>query len=81
MGDRTVVFRADPDAETSDRLTERLRASGIEILDQQPNMLLVSGAAKSVKDALGDAKGWNLSPESTIPQPETRVRAVKPPSE
>ncbi len=81
MNDRTVVFRADPDSEASDTLSARLRAGGITILDQQPDMLLVSGAENSVKKALGDIKGWSLSAETRTPPPQTRVKAMKPPSD
>jgi hypothetical protein len=81
MSDRTVVFRADPNSEPSEKVAARLRAGGVEIVEEQPNMLLVAGAKQIVSKALGDARGWSLSPETKVPPPSTREKVLKPPSE
>jgi hypothetical protein len=81
MTDRTVVFRAKPNSEASDKIAARLRAGGVEIVDEQPNMLLVAGARQIISKALGDAEGWSLSAETTVPPPSTRQKILKPPSE
>jgi hypothetical protein len=81
MSDHTVVFRAKPDSETSDKVAARLRAGGLQIVEEQPNMLLVAGAKQAISKALGDTAGWSLSAETTVPPPSTRQKALKPPSE
>jgi hypothetical protein len=80
MAERTVVYRADPNSETSDKIASRLRAGGIEIVDEQPNMLLVDGARQAVSKALGDTAGWSLAAETRSPPPSTREKVLKPPS-
>ena len=79
MSDRTVVYRAGPNSETSDKVAARLRAGGVEVLNQQPNILLVNGASHAVSQALGDVPGWNVSAETKTPPPSTREKALKPP--
>lgn len=81
MAERTVVFRADPNSESSDKVASRLRAEGVEIVEEQPNMLLVTGARQSISKALGNAEGWKLSAETRTPPPGTREKILKPPSE
>jgi hypothetical protein len=81
MSDRTVVFRADPNSEPSEKVAARLRAGGVEIVEEQPNMLLVAGAKQIISRALGDAQGWSLSAETTVLPPSTREKVLKPPSE
>jgi hypothetical protein len=81
MAERSVVFRADPNSESSDKIASRLRAEGIEIVEEQPNMLLVTGAKQTISKALGKAEGWKLSPETKTPPPSTREKILKPPSE
>ncbi|QAU46319.1 hypothetical protein [Bradyrhizobium guangzhouense] len=79
MSERTVVFRAGPQSEASESVAERLRAGGVEIVEQQPNMLLVAGARQAISKALGDAGGWKLTAETTTPPPKTREKILKPP--
>lgn len=81
MAERTVVFRAGPNSEPSDKVASRLRAGGIEIVEEQPNMLLVTGAMQTISKALGDAGGWKLTAETKTPPPSTREKILKPPSE
>ena len=81
MSDRTVVFRADPNSEPSEKVAARLRAGGVEIVEEQPNMLLVAGAKRIISRALGDAQGWSLSAETKVPPPSTREKVLKPSSE
>ena len=81
MSDQTVVYRAKPDSEASDKVVARLRAGGVEILDEQPDILLVNGARQIVSEALGNAAGWSVSGETKIAPPNTRMRVLKPLSE
>jgi hypothetical protein len=81
MSDHTVVFRASPKSEASDKVAARLRAGGVEIVEEQPNMLLVNGARHTISKALGDADGWSLATETKTPPPATREKVLKPPSE
>jgi len=69
MSERTVVFSAGPNSETSEKVAARLRAQGIEIVDEQPNMLLVSGARPAISKALGDSGGWKLTAETKVAPP------------
>jgi hypothetical protein len=80
MAERTVVFRADPNSESSDKIASRLRAGGIEVLEEQPNMLLVTGATQTISKALANAGGWKLTAETKSPPPDTREKVLKPPS-
>ncbi|MDO9296408.1 hypothetical protein [Bradyrhizobium sp.] len=80
MSDRTVVFRAGSNSEPSEQVAARLRAGGVEIVEQQPNMLLVAGTKRTVSKALGDAQGWSLSVETKVPPPRMREKVLKPPS-
>ena len=79
MNDRSVVFRAGPDSEPSDKVAARLRAGGVEVLNEQPNILLVMGASHTVSEALGDVPGWRVSGETKTAPPVTREKALKPP--
>jgi len=79
MSDRTVVYRADPNSEPSDKVAARLRAGGVEVLNEQPHILLVNGASHAVSQALGDVAGWSVSAETKTPPPTTREKALKPP--
>ena len=80
MNDRTVVFRAGSNSEPSEQVAARLRAGDVEIVEELPNMLLVSGTKKTVGKALGDAPGWSLSVETAVSPPPTREKVLKPPS-
>jgi hypothetical protein len=81
MSERTVIYRAGPDSEASEKVAARLRAEGIEIVDEQPNMLLVAGAAHAINKALGDAGGWKLTAETRVAPPDQRAKVLKPPAE
>jgi hypothetical protein len=78
MAKRTIVYRASPDSEASDKVASRLRARGIEVVDEQQNMLLVEGAIQAISSALGDGAGWNLTAETKTPPPDTRKKILKP---
>jgi hypothetical protein len=80
MSERTVVFRAGPKSEALESVAERLRAGGVQIVEQQPNMLLVAGARQAISKALDDVEGWKLTAESVTPPPSTREKILKPPS-
>jgi hypothetical protein len=80
MADQTVVFRANPDSEASDKVAARLRAGGVEVVDEKPNILLVNGASQIVSKALGDVAGWSVSGQTKVPPPSTREKVLKPPS-
>ena len=78
MAERTIVYRANPDSEASGKVASRLRAKGIEIVDEQQNMLLVEGTMQTISRALGDKAGWNLTVETKTPPPDTRKKILKP---
>jgi hypothetical protein len=80
MSERTVVFRAGPNSEASESVAARLRAGGVEIVEELPNMLLVAGAKQAISKALGHAEGWKLTAETKTPPPGVRERVLKPPS-
>lgn len=79
MDTRAVVHIVGADPESVDSVTARLRSRGIEIVDEQPNMLLVTGDKDAVARALGQAKGWSVSEERTIPPPRTRPQVLRKP--
>ena len=81
MSERIVIFRAAPNSEPSESVAERLRAEGIEIVDHQPNMLLVAGARQAISKALGNAGGWKLTAETRVAPPDPRKKILRPPSE
>jgi hypothetical protein len=78
MAERTIVYRANPDSEAPGTVASRLRAKGIEIVDEQQNMLLVEGALKTIRGALGDKAGWDLTAETKTPPPDARKKILKP---
>jgi hypothetical protein len=78
MAERTIVYRASPDSEASSNVASRLRAKGIEIVDEQQNMLLVEGGMQTIRSALGDKAGWDLTAETKTPPPDTRKKILKP---
>ena len=69
MAERTILYRANPNSESSDK---------IQIVDEQQNMLLVNGATQAISKALGDAPGWSVSAETKTPPPNTREKILKP---
>jgi hypothetical protein len=79
MSERVVVHSVEANAEAGTEVARRLRDKGIEIIEQQPNMFLVSGDHQAVGDALGGARGWHVSPLTKTPPPSTRQRVLKPP--
>ena len=79
MDTRSVVHMVGPDSEPVSGIAARLRTQGIEIVDEQPNMLLVSGSRNTVADALGEARGWSVSEVSTVPRPRTRPQVLRKP--
>ena len=80
MASRLVVHSVQPDAEAHAEVAGRLRSGGIDIVEEQPHMLLVDGTRETVGRALGDARGWSITDLSIVPPPETRKRVLKPPS-
>jgi hypothetical protein len=80
MSERIVVFSAGPDSEASEKVAARFRAEGIEIVDEQPNMLLVAGARPAISKALGDSAGWKLTAETKVAPPNPRMKVLKPAS-
>ena len=80
MASRVVVHSNQADAEAVEKITVRLRAHGVEIVEEQPHMLLVSGSKETVGQALGDARGWSVTDLTTVPPPSTRQRVLKEPS-
>ena len=80
MASRVVVHSNRPDADAVEKVAGRLRGRGVEIVDQQPHMLLVAGDKETVGHALGDAQGWSVSEVTTVPPPTTRFSISKPPS-
>jgi hypothetical protein len=72
MSERMVVHSVAADAEPGADVARRLHAGGIQIVDQQPHMLLVEGDKPAIARALNNARGWSISPLTTVPSPRTR---------
>jgi len=52
---------------------EQIRAArGVKVIDEAPNMLLVDGDESVLKSKIASMPGWSLSPEETIPLPDTK---------
>ena len=79
MGERMVVHSVATDAEADTEVVRRLKDAGIEIVEQQPNMLLVYGTHPTIWRALGGARGWTVSPLTKTPPPRTRQQVRKKP--
>ena len=79
MAETMVVHSIAPDAVSGDEVARRLNKGGISVLDQQQHMMLVQGNEASIKDALGDARGWIVSPLTETPPPSTRQKALRRP--
>jgi hypothetical protein len=79
MAERLVVHSVVPDAEAYTEIARRLREGGVEIVEQQPHMLLVSSDRQTVDRALGNVRGWSVSALTTVPPPRTRERVLKRP--
>jgi hypothetical protein len=79
MANRVVVRKNRPDADTVEKVTGLLRARGVEIVEQEPHMLLVSGDKETVGHALSNAQGWSVSDLTTVPPPTTRFSIKGPP--
>lgn len=79
MSDRVVVHSVKCDAAPATDVLQRLRDKGIEIIEQQPHMMLVLGDLQTVSQALGVALGWTVSKLVTTPPPSTRERVLRRP--
>ncbi len=79
MADRVVVHSVEADAETVKEVSGRLRSRGIEIVEEQPHMLLVSGSKDIVGRALANAHGWKVTELTAVPRPKMRERILKSP--
>jgi hypothetical protein len=49
------------------------------VLDEQANMLLVTGPSAPIKRVVETAHGWSLRANYKTPVPDTRRRATKAP--
>ncbi len=45
---------------------------GLQVIDQSPQMLLVSGEESALQEKLKEMPGWSIHPESQYPLPDTR---------
>jgi len=81
MTDRVVVYSSGANSEASGTVADRLRASGVQIVEEQPKMILVKGASAAIKKVVDKIPGWDLTAEETVEAPPTRERVLKPPSE
>ena len=79
MGNRVVVYSVGADAESASGVAQRLRSSGVKIIEEQAHMLLVSGNKETISRAIEDTAGWSISELRTIPPPETPPRVLKKP--
>jgi hypothetical protein len=80
MSDRVVVYSATPECDHADRVAARLRAGGVEIIDEQPHMLLVSGPDAAISKALDAVSGWSVTGLTEVPHPPTREKARRRPT-
>jgi hypothetical protein len=79
MSDRVVVYSVAADAEPGAEIARRMREKGVEIIEQQPHMLLLTGDPQTIGQALGGARGWKVGGETMTPPPRTRERVLKRP--
>jgi hypothetical protein len=79
MSERVVAYSVTADAETAVEVVKRLQDKGVEIVERQPHMLLLSGDLQTIGRALGDARGWRVGGETKVPPPTTRERVLKRP--
>jgi hypothetical protein len=74
-----IVHSVAADALADEEVVRRLNAGGIQIVEQQPHMLLVIGDRATIERALSDAPGWSITPLTSVPPPDTRERVLKRP--
>ena len=79
MNDRMVAYSITADAEASADVVKRLAGKGVDIIDQQPHALLLSGDREAIGQALDGARGWRLGAETKVPPPKTRQRVLRRP--
>jgi hypothetical protein len=79
MSERMVVHSVSANAELDTAVAQRLHAGGVQVIDQQPHMLLVEGDKATIFRALNDVRGWTVSPLTTVPPPRTRERVLRRP--
>jgi hypothetical protein len=77
--ERVVVYSVTSDAESAPVVAQRFRSNGVNILEQQDHMLLVSGDIQTIRRVLENTSGWNVSELATVPRPRTRERVLKKP--
>lgn len=80
MAERLVVYSVGSDAAAHGAVAEQLRARGVEIVEEQPHMILVSGSGEQIGLALEAVRGWKVTGLTTTPLPDQRYRVRKPPS-
>ncbi len=81
MSERMVVHSVSADAVADEDVARRVQAEGVQIIERQPHMLLVEGDRPAVARALNDARGWSISPLTTVPPPSTRERVLRRPGD
>ena len=79
MSERVVAYSVTAEAESDTEVVKRLQEQGVEIIERQPHMLLLSGDPQTVSQALGSARGWRVGGETKVPPPSTRERVLKRP--
>ena len=79
MSERVVAYSVTADAENDVEVVKRLQDKGVEIVERQPHMLVLSGDPQTISEALGGARGWRVSGETKVPPPTTRERALRRP--
>jgi hypothetical protein len=79
MSDRVVVHRVGQVGEPDAEVARRLRADGVEIIEQTPHMILASGDRAAIARAIAGAGGWSVSEFTTVPHPRTREGVLKRP--
>lgn len=80
MSTRFVLRYSGPPGATpeSARLGAQLGAAvGVTVLDESPRMLLVEGSRAALDRALQGIEGWEITPETSTPLPDTRTRIRK----
>ena len=79
MSDRIVVYSVTADAEPDADVAKRLQEKGVEIIEKQPHMFLLSGDRQAIGQVVRAARGWSVSGETKVPPPNTRERILKRP--
>jgi hypothetical protein len=69
------ILRYDGSASMPTQHSDGIRSiPGLQVIDESPKMLLVSGEESSLREKLKDLPGWSIHPEQDYQLPDTRQK-------